>query len=457
MKKTIDWLRHFSWRDALASSVPVVLVLALGLWAAVHFIDPAPDEDLLIATGSENPAFQAFAQQYASQLAEDGVRLEIEAGGASLDSLKRLRDPEDPLRVAFVPDGLSETEESNARDSEVELVSLGGVSYEPIWVFHRDAGQPTRLTQLRGKRIAIGERRSTTALLALRLLQASGVDDQNSELLYLASEDARRQLQAGAVDAAFFIGPPESALLRALMNEPGLHAMNLAQAEAYTRQFPYLHRLVLPQGALDLERNIPAQDLNLLATTTVVVVTRNLHPALVSLLMKAMRQTHAKPGLLHEPRFFPSPRDTDFPLSKDAERFYRSGPPFLQRYLPFWLATLIERAALALIPLLAILLPVLRFAPTLYGWRIRRRIYHWYGELKYLEIQAQSASPECSRDALRAQLDEIEDKVTHATLPLAFTEHAYFLKEHIDLVRSRLAGSAGAPAPLGAATEAPTR
>jgi hypothetical protein len=168
-----------------------------------------------------------------------------------------------------------------------------------------------------------------------------------------------------------------------------------------------------------------------------VVVTRNLHPALVALLMKAMQTTHGKADLLNAPHTFPAVKDTDFPLSQDAERFYKSGPPFLQRYLPFWLATLVDRAALAIIPLLAIMLPVMRAAPTLYGWRIRRRIYRWYGELKYLEIQAQTLQPDESRQDLQKQLDQIEARVTHATIPLAFSEHAYVLKEHIDLVRRK--------------------
>jgi hypothetical protein len=221
------------------------------------------------------------------------------------------------------------------------------------------------------------------------------------------------------------------------MAYPGLHAMNLDQAEAITRQFPYLHHLVLPHGAMDLVGNVPGHDLNLLATTTTVVVTQSLHPALVSLLMKAMQKTHAKPDLLNAAHAFPAAKDTDFQLSPDAAHFYQSGPPFLQRYLPFWLATLVDRAALAILPLLAILVPLMRLAPTLYGWRIRRRIYRWYGELKYLEIQATALQPEEPRAALLKQLDQIEAKVTQAVLPLAFSEHAYGLRAHIELVRRK--------------------
>jgi len=440
MGKTIAWMRRFSWRDALFSTVPVVLMLACAIWAALHFIDPAPRMRVVIATGAEDSEYLDFGHSYAAQLAEDGVTLELQSSGGAMDNIKRLRDPEDEARVAFLQDGLSDTDESHAADSDVDLVSLGAVSYEPIWVFYRGSTVHTRLSALVGKRIAVGAHGSGTAVLAQRLLEASGVDASNSKLLFLERGQAQQQLKAGQLDAAFFIGAPESRLVRELVAEPGVRVMNLDQAEAFTRQFPYLHHLVLPHGALDLGRNVPGRDLHLLATTTVVVVTRNLHPALVALLMKAMQTTHAKADLLNPPHAFPAAKDTDFPLSKDAERFYKSGPPFLQRYLPFWLATLVDRAALAIIPLLAIMVPVIRTAPALYGWRIRRRIYRWYGELKYLEIQAQALEPGEPRQELQQQLDQIESKVTHAVIPLAFSEHAYVLKEHIDLVRRKVQG-----------------
>jgi TRAP-type uncharacterized transport system substrate-binding protein len=437
MSKTIAWFLRFSWKDALLSALPAVLLVAAAVWAALHFIDPAPRMHVVIATGAEDSEYLEFARSYAKQLAEDGVTLEVQSSGGALDNIKRLRDPDDAARVAFLQDGLGDTEVSRASDSEVDLVSLGSVSYEPIWIFYRGTTVQTRLSALQGLRIAVGNEGTGTQVLAMRLLAANGVTSANSRLVTADRARSQTLLQQGQVDAAFFIGLPESRQVRALMAYPGLHVMNLDQAEATTRQFPYLHHLVLPHGALDLGANVPGHDLNLLATTTTVVVTRSLHPALVALLMKAMQTTHAKPDLLNAPKAFPAVKDTDFPLSKDAARFYQGGPPFLQRYLPFWLATLVDRAALAIIPLLAILLPLMRLAPTLYGWRIRRRIYRWYGELKYLEIQATALQPEEPREALLKQLDQIEDKVTHAVLPLAFSEHAYALKAHIDLVRRK--------------------
>jgi TRAP transporter TAXI family solute receptor len=438
MGKTIAWFRRFSWRDALVSALPVAILIAVAVWAALHFIDPAPTRHVVIATGAEDSEYLEFATSYAKELASDGVELEVQSSGGALDNVKRLRDEDDAARVAFLQDGLSDTEESRASDSDVDLVSLGSVSYEPIWIFYRGHQQHTRLSALKGLRIAVGPQGSGTHVFALRLLAANGVDAKNSHFISAGRAQSQKMLQKGEADAGIFIGAPESKLVRELRATPGIHVMNLDQAEAYTRQFPYLHHLVLPHGAWDLGANVPAQDLHVLATTTTVVVTQSLHPALVALLLKAMQKTHAGSDLLNAPKAFPAVRDTDFPLSKDAARFYQSGPPFLQRYLPFWLATLVDRAALALLPLLAVLVPVVRAAPALYGWRIRRRIYRWYGELKYLEIQVRSPDAPESREELLQQLNQIEHKVTHAVLPLAFSEHAYMLKEHIDLVRRQM-------------------
>jgi len=438
MSKTISWFLRFSWKDALLSAVPMVLMIAVAVWAALHFIDPAPPRQVVIATGAEDSDYLDFAKSYASELAHDGVTLEVQSSGGAMDNIKRLRDPQDEAQIAFLQDGLSNTDQSKAADSDVDLVSLGSVSYQPIWIFYRGKPVKTRLSALRGLKVGVGAQGSGTQVFAKRLLKACGVDSSNSTLVNTANAEAQKMLQTGTLDAAFFIGAPDSALVRDMMSSPGLHVMNMDQAEAHSRQFPYLHHLVLPHGALDLAHNVPAKDLNLLATTTTVVVTQNLHPALVALLMKAIQKTHSPANLLNAAHEFPSAKDVDFTLSKEAARFYKSGPPFLQRYLPFWLATLVDRAALAIIPLLAILIPVVRTVPTIYAWRIRRRIYRWYGELKYLEIQVQSQAPEESKEDILKQLNAIEHKVTHAVIPLPFSEHAYMLREHIELVRRKV-------------------
>jgi TRAP-type uncharacterized transport system substrate-binding protein len=442
------------WRDRLTAALPAVLLSVAGIALALHFIDPAPPMHVAIAAGTDDSDYTDFARRYRALLANDGVTLDIQNSGGAVDNLQKLRNEDDVSQIAFVQDGLSgqppalfdDEGDSNgdagsnaSSGSNVRLVSLGSVSYEPIWIFYRGKVTRRRLSELRGLRVAMGEKGSGTYAFAARLLAASGVNARNTHLINVPHAEAQQLLGQGRADAAFFMGAPDSALIRSLVQQPQLHIMDLDQAQAYNRQFPYLHALVLPHGSMDLAHNLPRHDLHLLATTTTVVVTENLHPALVVLLMKAMQKTHAGSTLLSAPREFPADKDNDFALSKDAAHFYQSGPPFLQRYLPFWLATLVDRAALAILPILAVLVPIVRTAPALYFWRLRRRIYRWYGELKYLEIQLGMSHSNAEQATLLRQLDHIEEKVKAANLPLAFTEHIYVLREHMDLVRRKLA------------------
>jgi len=291
---------------------------------------------------------------------------------------------------------------------------------------------------LAGKRLAIGREGSGTKLLATRLLTASGVTGENSKLQAIGRDEAAAQLLAGKVDAVFFIGEPDSPIVLQLAADKQVRILDLDQAAAVVRHFPYLHELHVPHGLIDIRRNLPAQDITLLATTTTLAARDTVHPALISLLMKAMHETHSEAGLLHSANEFPSTKDVDLEISPEAEHYYKSGPPLLQRYLPFWLATLVDRAALVLIPLLAALIPLLRAIPQIYNWRIRRRIYRWYGELNYLETQLRDKPADLEIPAVIRQLDSIEEKVQQAKLPLTFAEHAYVLKEHIDFVRRRI-------------------
>ena len=422
------------FRDAIWSLVPILLLGAAAAWVAYHFIDPAPPHRLVIMAGAEDSSYLDFAKSYKEILAEDGIELVIRPSDGALDNHQRLRDPHSDVDLGFLQDGLNDAPAEN----EVEPESLGSISYEPLWVFYRGTQVVTRFSELAGRRLAIGREGSGTRLLAIRLLAAGGVTGKNSQLQAIGRDEAAAALLAGKADAMFIIGQPDSALVQQLAADAQIRILDLDQAEATVRHFPYLHALKIPHGLIDIRRNLPAQDLTLLATTTTLAARESVHPALISLLMKAMHETHSDAGLLHSANEFPSAKDVDLDLNKEAERYYRSGPPLLQRYLPFWLATLVDRAALVLIPLLAVLIPVLRTVPQIYGWRIRRRIYRWYGELNFLETQLRDQPDGMNVAAVMKQLDQIEDRVQRARLPLTFSEHAYVLKEHIDFVRRRL-------------------
>jgi len=437
MQKLKFWHGRSVFKDAVWAILPF-LILGIGCaWIAYHYIDPAPPHRLVIMTGAEDSSYQDFAKSYKDILAEDGIDLVIRQSDGALENHLTLRDPNSDVDLGFFQDGLNDT----AKDNEVEPLSLGSISYEPLWVFYHAKKPLTRFSDFVGMHLAIGRDGTGTKLLATRLLAASGVTAANSTLQAIGRDEAAAQLLANKIDAVFFIGDPDSAIVQQLAADSQVRILDLDQAAATVRHFPYLHELKIAHGLIDIRRNLPAQDIRLLATTTTLAARESTHPALISLLMKAMHETHSDAGLLHSAGEFPSTKDVDLELSPDAARYYKSGPPLLQRYLPFWLATLIDRAALVLIPILAVLVPLVRAIPQIFNWRIRRRIYRWYGELRYLETQLRDKTVEVDNAQVSKQLDHIEEKIQRAKLPLTFAEHAFVLKEHIDFVRRRIVKS----------------
>lgn len=446
--------RLVALREMLATAWPIVVVVAAGFVVAYQYVQPAPPRHLSIATGGESGAYYAFAKRYATILARSGIDVEVQTSAGSLENIERLRDGR--ADVAFVQGGsLPPAVVADDEEADTRLQSLGSAYLEPVWVFYRGAsvGEATappafarqpleRLHQFAGRRIAVGAEGSGIRGLALQLLEANEIAIDGKLLLPLSGLDAAEALQQGRVDAAFIIAAPEAPVVQLLLRSPGVRVMNFVQADAYTRRFPFLSRIVLPKGTVDLVHENPPQDTLLLATTANLVAGESLHPALASLLLQAMREVHGGNGFFQRAGDFPAWRDQSFPLLPDARRFYESGPPFLQRFLPFWLAVLGERMLVLLLPLLGLLVPLLRFAPSIYAWRVRSKLFRCYGELKFLESELDQPAAAPRRQEILVRLDAIENEARRRSVPLAFTNELYTLREHINLVRRKLIAAA---------------
>lgn len=409
-----------------------ILLITLAFGVAQKFVHPAPPRHIVISAGDDEGDYLTFANQYKEVIEKEGVQLEVRRSSGSRENLTRLLDPKSGVDVAFVQDGLNTTE------TDAGLVSLGSLYYEPLWVFYRGKKKISRFSQLTGKRVAIGERGGGTPALAWRLFKLHGIDKSNTHILHLTYAEAVNALKKGTADVAFFIASPEDDLVKRLLEDKSLELVNLDQAEAITRQLPYLHHLVLPSGALDLKNNIPAEDIHLVAPTATLVARDTLHPALVDLLLTAAIDIHGEPGIFEQKGEFPIDKDYYFPISSEAKRYYKSGAPFWQRYLPFWVATLVDRFILVAVPILALLLPLLKMVPKFIDWRFKSRIYRRYGELKYLETQVKAEKNSSQYARHLAELDRIEERVNHMKIPLELSDHLYVLREHIDFVRGKL-------------------
>ena len=370
------------------------------------------------------------------------------SSAGSVANLKALADPASGVNVAFVQGGISSAKEVPG------LVSLGRVAYEPLWVFMREGEPAQHLADLKGKRILVGPAGGGTNLLAIRLLAANGVTAETATLINRELPDYVDLLAKGEADAGFLVLAAEARTIQRLLRTPGVQPLSFVQADAYIQRFPFLSQLVLRQGVVDFAANIPARDITLVATTAAVLAREDAHHALVNLLAQALSEVHSQPPLddSGEARLFqragdfPTTTDPEFAFSDDAKRVYRSGAPFLQRYVPFWLATMVDRLFVSLVVLIPLLIPLGRLAPKLYNWRMRRRILRWYVRLKSLEAGDRAGLSAEERAARLQELDRIEDTVDNIAIPLAFANQLYDLREHIEVVRRRLLGQSVEPA-----------
>lgn len=443
--------RHvlFQLRDFLFVVLPIVLILVGAVWFALRFVDPAPPTTFVVSAATVGSPYYRYAERYQATFRRNGVKLEIRESAGSFANLKALLDPASGVHAAFVQGGLVSGKGAPG------LLSVGRVAHEPLWVFYAGDARLERLADLKGKRVLVGPAGSGTSGLTLRLLAANGVTAETATLINRELPDYVDLLAKGEADAGFLVLAPEARTIQRLLRTPNVHLMSFTNAEAYIQRFPFLSRLVLRQGVVDFAANLPPADTTLIATTAAVLVREDAHRALVNLLAQALHEVHGQPAidsggeaqLFQRAGEFPLPNDPEFALSEEARRVYRSGPPFLQRYMPFWVATMIDRLTVSLVVLLPILIPLLRFAPQIYSWRIRRRILYWYGELKRLEAAARRAPGQDGRAAHLSEIDRIEAAVDTIPVPLAFSDRLYELRQHIEIARRRLA--ARSPPPLG--------
>jgi TRAP transporter TAXI family solute receptor len=425
-----------SARDLALAWGPFVLLGAVLLAVAYWLADPQPPRRVVLATGPQQSAYAEFGRRYAQELRRFGIRVELRTTIGSRDNLRLLRDPKERVDLAFVQGGSSErvrTPEEEAQ--ETPLVSLGSLFYEPVWIFSR--GKPVRaVADLRGLKVNTGARGSGTPGLVTRLLAANQMERDDIVRTTLGDTDAVVALLGGRLDAIALVSAPESPYVQMLLATPGVHLLEFGNAEAYARRYRYLSPVVLPRGVVDLARDVPKHDVPLLATTTSLVAREGTHPALVQLFVQAAARIHGAPGWISRAGEFPSAAGSEFPLAKDAERFYRAGPPLLQRYLPFWLANLVDRMWVALFSIVAVLIPLSRLVPPLYQFRVRSRIFRWYRNLRLIEAEVEEKDR--SRAELLASLDKLEGRVAAVKVPLSYADELYRLRQHIHLVRERL-------------------
>jgi len=436
-------MRLPTWRRAAAAtwstprSFPVIVlaataILLAGLYITYRLVDPLPPRHFVIAAGIAGSGYDNFAKRYARILARDGIDLEIRNTAGAVENLDLLRDPASKVQAALTTLGFAQLGDSD------HLASLGGVFDAPIFVFYKSAERVTQFAQLRGKRLAIGTAGTSIRPLILQVLKAGGVADAPTRFVDLDYDRAIDALVAGEIDTAIFPSQLDTGLLRRALAAPDVRLMNVAQAEAIAKTVPGIKHVVLWQGLIDLTRDIPDADVNLLASGNSLLVRKDLHPALQYLLLEAIREVHSAPGPFNRLGEFPAEQPNDLPLSLTAQSFYRSGPTFWQRYTSFWLTSLLDRILFFVVPVVVALIPVIGFASRLYRWMAVRRIVRLHRALGGLERELAQSDDKAQLAQHQARFSEIESAVSKLKVAPPFEVDLHQLRIHLRMVQDHI-------------------
>ena len=443
MPKTIRYTL-LSLRDLAVSVGPFILLAVTLLALAYWWLDPNPPKRVTLATGPAQSAYEEFGKRYVKALAAEGIEVVTMPSDGSAANLQLLR--EGKVDLGFVQGGTSDYTDTD----EEKLASLGSLFVEPVWLFYReDAARKvtatatlTALTQLQGLRINMGTAGSGVPSLMSKLLESNRIDPATLQVSKLAQTPATVAFLGGELDAIVFASAPESLMVQMLLQTPGVKLMNFAQSEAYSRRFAFLSPVRLPRGVVDLAGNIPPEDVRLVAPTTALITRTTTHPALLQLFAQAGNQIHGSAGWFKRAREYPNIENNELPIAKEAERAIKTDAPVLQRYLSFWVANLIERMWLVMGIIIAVLLPLSRIIPPLYAFRVRSRIFKWYGQLRNIEVRIENED----NHALLNELNQLESRAEKITVPLSYTDELYALRSNINLVRQKLLRPKAVPA-----------
>jgi TRAP-type uncharacterized transport system substrate-binding protein len=421
-----------SWPIWLGGLVTVLVVAALATWLAV--VSPAPPKTLVMATGPAGSTYERLGQQYRALLAKDGIDLQLRQTEGAIENLALLKRSGSGVSIAFVQGGLTSTEESPG------LMSLGAMFFEPVWIFHRRFGEePERIEDLWGRSLSIGPPGSGANSTGRRLVATMQLAQHQVRILELPHVAAKEALQRGELDAMLTVAAWEDPVVQELVQDPAIVTSQFERADAIVALSPFLSKVTVPRGVADLAQDLPPRDVALITTRGNLIVRADLHPALQFLLLGAATQIHSVPSIIGRETRFPAAEAVDLPLSDQAVQFYKSGRPFLQRYLPFALAVQIQRLLFLLIPLVGIVYPVIRLLPSLYDWLMRHRVYRLYRALKLLERDLAKSRTEERIQEVEERLEGVERRAHRMHLPAAFADRVYMLRMHLELVRDSIA------------------
>ena len=399
-------------------------------WLALEYFVPSPPSTITIATALKGTTYDYFGQRYRERFARAGVKVNLRETAGVLENLRLLQDPSSGVAIAFVTGGVSDA--SHAPN----LLSLGLIFNDPFWIFYSSGESLNNLSQLKGKRIAVGPEGSGARYTTERILSKANINSKTATLLPFGGDEAVDALNDGKVDVVLIAGGSDSPAVRALLTNRRVRLMDFSMAEAFTRNFPDLVRLTLPKGAIEIDPPNPPNDVMLLGTTSKVLIRNDLQPAIVQLLARTMKEEHEGPGLFQRAGEFPTSFDPEYPMSQIAIDYYKNGPSLLPKYLPFWMTIYAQRAIAFLVASAAIVFPVFGFAPRLYAWFVQERMRRLYRRLRIVENALQAELTVAQVEVLQNELADL-DRAT-SVVPVRNSDLYFMFRYHLDRTRARL-------------------
>ncbi|OWJ94025.1 C4-dicarboxylate ABC transporter substrate-binding protein [Pseudomonas sp. A46] len=426
-------LRDF--KIMLLANLWLIPVLAVLVGALFYFVAPPPPMHARLATGGPTGGYHAFGLKLKEELARQGFELELVRSRGSLDNLAKLERGD--VEIALVQSGQELTLEAHKRDA---LHGLGVMYQEPLWLFKRKGIVIDSMADLLPLRVAIGAPDSGTRSVSEALLAANQISPERypGQWQPISASPAASALLAGELDAGFFLGPAESAVVQRLAASPELDLVSLRRSAAYRARLPYLTKLAVGEGVLNLASNSPAQDILTLAPVATLVANDEFHPSLTPLILEAAREVMKGGTLLDPPGTYPAAKPQTLAPLREAEYYYEKGLPILQRYVPFRIASLADRYIILLIPLIVIMIPLSKAVGPIYRWRIRARIYRWYKHLREIERKLDGDTPPDQLATEIDNLEQLEQRLVRVEVPLSYSNELYDLHVHLRYVIERL-------------------
>jgi TRAP-type uncharacterized transport system substrate-binding protein len=404
--------------------LPVLIILFLGL--LIWFLVPTPPKKIVMTTGAENGLYYRFGQQLAKELAKEKITLEVLPSAGSLENIERLNQPKSKIHVGILQGGVGRVSDNP------NISALASVFDEQVWIFYRKTAfkDPlTKITQLENKSLSIGLSGSGTRDLGLKLLELNQMDVK-SEKPTIKLKD----LHANELDAVMLVSGPQAPIILDYLRSPHLAVMSFEQADAYTVRLPFLKKVTVPRGVINLAEDLPRKDISILAAPAAMVINEDIHPALITPLMRAMDTTISQLGLLQKENDYPSENGFAWPHDDDAKHFLKNGASFLHRHLPFWSVVWVERAIRIILPLLAILIPLFNFLPKLIAMGVDAKTSAVYKKLRILEL-AVTANPQ---KPWQEEWQLLQKQALSMRVPKKYAVRVYELRMYLQMVRDRL-------------------